>query len=385
MYEFKEQTRALVDLVRKIVEDHQEPLEKRKLRGENLFLADYEPGRDAARRVGLWGLSLPAEFGGADLSLVDRLAVIEENKKCLTPILFGGEVPPDLLHLRGEQKARYLDPIMSDDKRCAFAFVEPEGGSDPARNTSTCAKRDGDGWVINGSKIFVSGFENADLVFVLALTGEEKGAKNMSIFAVERGRPGLIEDGPVPMLGGANSIDRGNHFTTYRLVFEDCRVNDLARIGAEGAGFKGAQSVLNWTRFGNAAAALGIAQRCYDMMVEHAKQRVLFGSPLSDKQAIQAIIVDSWIEIQQSRLMMYTCAAKDDRGEDTRVEAAVAKLTCTEMVGRIIDRAIQIHGGAGCTYESPLAHWYDKQRMARIYEGATEVLKYRALARRLLA
>lgn len=102
-------------------------------------------------------------------------------------------------------------------------------------------------------------------------------------------------------------------------------------------------------------------------------------------QAIQSAIVDSWIEIQQHRLMMYKYAEKGDRGDDTRVEAAVTKFTCTEMVWRIIDRAIQIHGGAGCTYESPLAHWYDKQRMARIYEGATEVLKYRALARRLLA
>ncbi|WP_076867207.1 acyl-CoA dehydrogenase family protein [Bradyrhizobium mercantei] len=385
MYEFKEQTRALVELVRKIMKEYQEPLEKRKLRGENLFLADYEPGRDAARRAGLWGLSLPVEFGGANLSLVDRLAVIEENRKCLTPILFGGEVLPDLLHLRDEQRARYLDPILSDANRCAFAFVEPEGGSDPARKTFTWAKRDGDEWIINGSKSFVSGFENADFVFVLARTGEEQGAQSMSMFAVQRGSPGLIEDGPVLMLGGAKSIDRGNHITTYRLTFENCRVDDLARIGAEGAGFKEAQDALSWTRFRSAAAAIGIAERCYEMMVEYAKQRNLFGGPLSDKQAIQSDIVDSWIEIQQNRLMMYRYAEKGDRGDDTRVEAAVTKLTCTEMSGRIIDRAIRIHGGAGCTYESPLAHWYDKQRMARIYEGATEVLKYRVLARRLFA
>ncbi|WGS26013.1 acyl-CoA dehydrogenase [Bradyrhizobium sp. ISRA464] len=385
MYAFKEQTRALVELVRKIVKDHQEPLEKRKLRGEDLFLADYEPGRDAARRAGLWGLSLPPEFGGANLSLIDRLAIIEENRKCLTPILFGGEVPPDLLHLRDEQRARYLDPVLSDTKRCAFAFVEPEGGSDPARKTSTCAKRSGSGWVIDGSKSFVSGLEDADLVFVLAITSAEEKLGSLSMFAVERGNPGLIEEGPVPMLGGANSIDRGAYITTYRLIFRDCRVDDLARIGTEGAGFKEAQNALSWTRFGNAAAATGIAMRCYEMMVEQAKQRMLFGGALSEMQAIQSAIVDSWIEIQQHRLMMYKYAEKGDRGDDTRVEAAVTKFTCTEMVWRIIDRAIQIHGGAGCTYESPLAHWYDKQRMARIYEGATEVLKYRALARRLLA
>ncbi|WFU31336.1 acyl-CoA dehydrogenase family protein [Bradyrhizobium brasilense] len=385
MYEFKGQTQALVELVHKIVKDHQEPLEQRKLRGEDLFLTDYEPGRDAARRAGLWGLSLPAEFGGANLSLVDRLAVMEENRKCLTPILFGGEVPRDLLHLRDEQRARYLDPILSDAKRCTFAFVEPEGGSDPSRKTATYAKRKDNGWVIDGSKSFVSGWEDADLVFVLAKTSVEESSGNLSMFAVEKGNPGLIADGPVRMLGGLNSIDRGTYTTTYRLIFRNCRVDDLARIGAEGAGFKGAQDALSWTRFGNAAAATGIALRCFDMMVKQAKQRMLFGGPLGEKQAIQSIILDSWIEIQQHRLMMYKYAEKVDRGDDTRVEAAVTKLTCTEMVGRIIDRAIQIHGGAGCSYESPLAHWYDKQRMARVYEGATEVLKYRALARRLLA
>lgn len=385
MYEFKEEARMLVDLVRRIVNDHQMPLERRKLRGEDLFLADYKPGRDAARKAGLWGLSLPPECGGTDLSLVNRLAVIEENKKCLTPILFGGEVPHNLLHLQGKQKARYLDPVLSDAKRYAFAFVEPEGGSDPARNTSTRAKRDGDDWVIDGTKIFVSAYEDADVVLVLAFTGEEKGGKGLSTFAVERGNPGLVEDGPIRMLGGGNSVDRGSHSTTYRLVFENCKVDDLARIGAEGVGFKQTQDALNWTRFGTAAAALGIAQRCYEMMVEHAKQRLVFGSPLSEKQSMQSMIVDSWIEIQQNRLMMYNCAEKDDSGEDTRVEAAMTKLTCTEMVGRVIDRAVQMHGGAGCSYESPLAHWYDGQRMARIYEGATEVLKYRVLARQLLA
>ncbi|WP_028351579.1 acyl-CoA dehydrogenase family protein [Bradyrhizobium murdochi] len=375
MYEFKEETRALVNLVRRIVKDHQAALETRRLRGEKLTSADYQSGREAARQAGLWGLSLPRELGGADLCLVDRLAVIEENRKCLTPIRFGGDALPDLLHLQGEQKARYLDPFLSDATAICFALTEPGGGSDPARNTSTHAKRDGKDWVINGSKIWVSDFDEADRAFVFARITKENTAGNLSMFAVEKDNPGLIAR-PVPMLGG---------YTTHQLTFDDCRVDEVARIGAEGAGFKGAQDALNATRFGNAAATLGIAQRCYDMMVEYAKRRVLFGSPLSDKQAIQSMIIDSWIEIQQNRLMMYTCAERYDRGENTRVDASMTKLTCTEMVGRVIDRAIQIHGGAGCTYESPLAHWYDSQRMSRIWVGASEVLKYRVLARHLLA
>ncbi len=372
MYKFRERTQVLVEEVRRIVTEHQAPLESRKLSGEKLKWPDYAPGREAARKAGLWGLTLPAEFGGADLSMVDYLAVTEENRKCLTPIRFGGEAFPDLLALKGEQKARYLDPFLSPHPRAiCWALTEPSGGSDPARNISTHAKRDGDGWVINGSKIWITDFDNADRVFVFARTSKEKNAGSLSTFVVEKTNPGLISR-PLPMLSFGH--------VTHQLTFSDCKVDDLARIGAEGAGFKGAQDALNFQRLEICAGALGIAQRCYGMMVERAKQ-----SAASAEQSIQSMIVDSWIEIQQIRLMMYTCAEKHDRGEDARIEASMMKILGSEMVGRVIDRAIQIHGGAGCSYELPLAHWYDYQRMSRIYDGASEALKYRVLARHLLA
>lgn len=377
MYEFKEQTRALVDLVRRIVNEHQVPLEARKLRGAKLTWADYAPGREAARKAGLWGLSLPAEFGGANLSAVDYLAVTEENRKCLTPLRFGGETFSDLYRLKGEQKARYLDRFLAPDaKAICWALTEPSGGSDPARNISTHARRDGDGWVINGSKIWITYFDEADMVFVFARTGKERDAKSISMFAVEKDNPGLIAR-PLPMLSVGH--------VTHQLTFADCRVDDLARISGEGAGFKGAQEALNLQRLEIAAGALGIAQRCYDMMVERAKMPVVSGERLSENQSIQSMITDSWIDIQQNRLMMYTCAERQDRGEDTRLEASMMKMIGSELVGRVIDRAIQIYGGAGCSYELPLAHWYDYQRMSRIYDGASEVLKYRVLARQLLA
>lgn len=375
MYEFNEQTRALTDLVRRLVKDYQMPLEARTLRGETLTEQDYEPGRQAAKAAGLWGLTCPPEFGGASLSLVDKLAITEENFKCLAPLRFGGSALPTLYRLRGEQKARYLDPIIDGSKILCFAQTEPGGGADPARAVSTHARHDGKGWVINGSKIWISRFAEADLVFVIARTDKEKGASGISMFAVEKDNPGLIAR-EIPMLG---------RFKTHQLTFADCRVDDLALIGGEGSGFKGAQQALSAARFDVGARALGIAQRCYEMMVEYSKQRVVFEGPLSEKQAVQAMIVDSWIEIQQNRLLMYACAEKADRGLDTRVEAGMVKMTCTEMVDRVIDRAIQIHGAAGCTYESPLAHWYDHQRLARIYEGPTEVHKHRVLARHLLS
>jgi acyl-CoA dehydrogenase len=375
MYALKEDTRALTDLVRRLVQEHQMPLETRVLRGETLTRQDYEPGRQAARAVGLWGLTAPAELGGANLSLVDKLAITEENYRCLTPLRFGGSALTPLYGLQGEQRARYLDPLIEGRLSACFAQTEPGGGGDPAGAIRTHARETSTGWVINGSKIWISSFQDADVVFVVARTDANKGASGISMFAVRKDNPGMHAR-EVPMLGG---------FKTHQLTFSDCEVDVLAMIGGEGQGFKGAQQALSAARFDVAARALGIAQRAYEMMVEYAKQRVAFGGPLSEKQAVQSQIVDSWIEIQQNRLMLYHCAEKDDSGQDTRMEAGMLKMLCTEMVDRVVDRAIQIHGAAGCTYESPLAHWYDHQRMARIYEGPTDVHKYRVVARALLS
>ena len=375
MYIFNEQTRSLIDLVRRLVQEYQMPLETRLLRGETLTRKDYLPGTHAAREVGLWGLTAPTEFGGAGLSLVDKMAITEENFRCLAPLRFGGSAMSPLYRLQGEQKRRYLDPMVEGRLRICFAQTEPTGGGDPAGAIRTHARATERGWVINGSKIWISSFAEADVVFVIARTDKSKGAAGISMFAVETNNPGLHAR-EVPMLGG---------FKTHQLTFTDCEVDALSLIGGEGSGFKGAQQALSAARFDVAARALGISQRAYEMMVDYAKQRVVFGGPLSEKQAVQSMIVDSWIEIQQNRLMLYHCAEKDDRGEDTRMEAGMLKMLCTEMADRVIDRAIQIHGAAGCTYESPLAHWYDHQRMSRIYEGPTDVHKYRVIARHLLS
>lgn len=377
MYEHNEDTVAIIELTRKLVEKHQRPLEQRVLRGERLSDQDFQAGTDAAKEHGLWGLTAPTDLGGAGISVVDYLAIIEEVSKCLVPLRFGGSCPlPNLYALEGEQKARYLDPILEGSKRLCFAQSETNGASDPARGISTRAKRDGDDWVINGSKIWISNFDSADFVFVVARTDSDKskGAAGISMLAVEQDNPGMTAR-ETPMLG--------THMT-HQLTFEDCRVEKLALMGNEGSGFAGAQKSLSAARFEVGARAVGQAQRCYEMMVEFAKERELFGGPLSEKQAIQGMIVDSWIEIQQHRLMLYNCAEKVDRGDDTRLEAALVKMTCTEMADRVIDRAVQIHGANGCTYESPLAHLYDAARLARIYEGPTEVHKYRVLARQLL-
>lgn len=375
MYTLPEQTRAIVETVRRLVTDYQTPLEMSVLRGETLTREDKLPGIIAAREVGLWSLGCPPELGGPGLSFVDRMAITEENFRCLVPIWFGGEALPPTFALEGEQRRRYLDPFLRGEQTLCMAQTEPGGGADPARAVSTNARKTERGWVINGAKIWISGFDDADTVFVLARTDRAKGAGGISMFAVSKDNPGMSAR-LVPMLGS---------FRTHQLTFSDCEVDELSIIGMEGTGFKGAQKALSAARFDVAARALGVAQRAYEMMVEHAKERVVFGGPLSEKQAVQSMVVDSWIEIQQTRLMLYKCAEKEDLGADTRVEASLMKMLATEMVDRVLDRAIQVHGAAGCTYESPLAHWYDHQRMARIYEGPTEVHKYRVLARHLLS
>ncbi len=375
MYRFTEQTQSIVDLVGRLVDEYQMPLEQRVLRGEKLTRQDREPGVQAARKLGLWGLTAPAEHGGAALSMVDKCAITETNHRCLVPIRWGGSALPPLYALQGEQKQRYLDPIVDGRLHLCFAQTEPGGGGDPAGAINTHARRTDRGWVINGSKIWISSFADADLVFVLARTEQGNRAGGLSLFAVAKDNPGMIAR-EVPMLGT---------FKTHQLTFADCEVDDLALIGLEGSGFKSAQHTLSLARIDVGARALAISGRCIEMMIEHAKQRKVFGQALSDLQETQSKIVDSWVELQQNRLLVYATAERADRGEDTRVEAGMVKMTCTEMASRIIDRAIQLHGASGCTYEHPLAHWYDHQRMSRIYEGPTEVHKYRVLARRLMS
>ncbi|MCO5119706.1 MAG: acyl-CoA dehydrogenase [Burkholderiaceae bacterium] len=375
MYEFNEQTRALADVVQRLTDEFQMPLEARKLRGETIGRADLAPGVEAARKVGLWDLNRPQELGGPDLSVVDRMAITETAFRCLVPLRPGGSALPPLYSLEGEQKARYLDPIVAGEIGYCFAQTEPHGGADPAGAIRTMATKVDGGWKINGTKVFISSFDNARICFVLASLDREKKAGGIAMFAVERDNPGLIPR-RIPMLGD---------FVTHELIFDECFVDELAMISPAGKGFKGAQQTLSAARLNVGARAIGIAQRAYEMMVENAQRREVFGKRLADLQETQSKVVDSWVEIQQNRLMLYAAAEKADRGHDIRIECGMVKMLATEMCARVLDRAIQVFGAAGCALDNPLAHWYDHQRMARIYEGPTEVHKYRVLARQLLA
>lgn len=375
-FQLSDETLALKSLVRRLVDRYQMPLETKLLRSERPTSEEQSAGRRAAQKAGLWGLNLPADHGGMELSTIDNVVVTEENYRCLVPLHFGGRVPEFLLGLRESQKERYLDPVLKGKRRFAFAQTEPDAGSDPGGQMRTHATRVGDNWVINGTKTFISHVDGADFFVVVAVTDLEKRQHGgVTLFLVDRDTPGVSVSRRISMLAGV---------TTHELVFDGVEVDAEHVIGEPGSGFGTAQGLLSRARLNIGARAVGIAARCVEMMVEHAKHRVAFGEPLARKQAIQAMIVDSWVDVHQTRLVIQHAAWKNDCGEDIRIEAGMVKFLGSEMVGRVVDRAIQIHGAMGASMELPLAHWYDRVRMMRIYEGATEVQRYQVVARELL-
>jgi acyl-CoA dehydrogenase len=368
-------------LVRQLVERHAMPLEAKFLRGETITDEERAAMTAAAKEQGLWGLDLAEEYGGAALSTIDNVVVTEENSRCLITIPFGGRAG-FLLNCDDEQKEKYLMPALRGEKRSFFAQTEPSGGSDPGNRMETTAVRDGDNWVINGSKIFITGAGEADFGVVIAITDKEKRQHGgVTAFLVDKDTPGFNIIRQIPVMRAAHN---DSFVGPWELQFEDCVVPNSQVLGEVGMGFRLAQHGLTGARMNIGAQATGIAARCYDMMLNYSKERVLFGEPIAAKQAIQGMIVDSYIDIHATRLVVYDAAAKNDRGEDVRVEAGLVKLLGSEMVARVVDRAIQVHGGYGVTTELPFAHWYNRIRAMRVYEGPTEVQKYQIIARALL-
>lgn len=381
-FELPEHTKAIKSLVRQLVERYCLPVEAEYLRGATITDAQRKEAAEQAKAVGLWGLNLPQELGGAELSTVDNVVVSEENLRTLMPIQFGGDVFL-FAACEGEQRDRYLLPLLRDEIRFAFAQTEPSGGSDPGNQMRTKATRDGDDWVLNGSKVFISNAAHADVTVVFAVTDESRRQHGgITAFIVDKNTPGMNIVRQIPIMAAAG--ERDPRFNTWEVFFDDCRLPSSQVLGNIGEGFLLAQRLLSRQRMNIGGECVGIASRSYELMVSYAKQRVLFGEPLAHKQGIQSMIVDSWIDIHTTRLALHFAAWKNDLGEDTRVDASTLKLIGTDMATRVVDRAIQVHGGYGVTTELPLAHWYTRLRPMRIYEGPSEVHKYQVLARALL-
>ncbi|HWD67845.1 MAG TPA: acyl-CoA dehydrogenase family protein [Caulobacteraceae bacterium] len=382
-FELSEEHRMLKDLVARFVKDELMPLEAgvltREAEGKGLGLGGAEHQRlDAiSKKLGLWGLDAPEDVGGADLPHLAMVGVEEEMGRTVTPYT----LPPDSPNLRmlmatvnERQREAYLAPYVRGETVSAIGISEPGAGADPSAMT-TRAVRDGDDWVIKGRKIWTSRAADADFTILMAVTDSEKGARGgISAFLIDKGTPGFNVLRRIPMIGGA---------TTYEVALEDCRVEDWKLLGKEGSGFAPMQIRLGTRRVQMASWSVGMAQRALDMICEFAPQRVTFGQPLSDRQAIQWWVADAAAKIHAARLMTYDCAWKLDQGRDARVEISMIKAFATEMAWEVVDHAMQTFGAMGMTKELPLQLMAAKLRTMRIYDGPTEVHKW-VVARNLL-
>ncbi len=382
-FELGEEHRMLKELVARFVADALMPLEpkvlERESRGEGAGLTESErkPIDAKARELGLWGLDAPSEFGGSDLPVEAMVGVHEELGKTVTPYTF----PPDSPNLRmlmvaanEEQRQTYLGPYARGETISAIGISEPGAGADPAAMI-TRAVRDGDEWVINGRKIWISRAQDADFTILMAVTDKAKGARGgMSAFLVDRGTRGFNVLRRIAMIGG---------HVTYEIALEDCRVPAGKLLGTEGQGFAPMQIRLSTRRVQMACWCIGIAQRAVDMICEHARQRVTFGAPLADRQTIQWWVADAATQIHACRLMVYDAACKIDRGRDARSEVSMIKVFATELAWDIIDKAMQTFGAMGMAKEIPLQLMASKVRLMRIYDGPSEVHRW-VIARNLL-
>jgi alkylation response protein AidB-like acyl-CoA dehydrogenase len=317
---------------------------------------------------------MPEEVGGGGVGYLGQALLHEEaSRHGLLLAQFEGIFPvvtgptPIYLDCTDPQREKYLFPLMTADRITCFALTEPGAGSDATR-IQTKAEKTESGWVINGRKHFITGGDQADFALVFAVTDAEKRAKGgITAFFVDADTPGY----------SVTRIQRtmSPYQNPVEITLENVEVPDSNVLGQVGLGFYSAVKGINGARLQIAGNALGIAQNLYDRSLDYANQRVAFGQPIGKNQFVQGMLVDSYTELEMARLLVYRCATEIDEGADGRQQAALAKLVATEMVGRVADRAIQVHGGNGFMTELGLEPCYRDVRAMRLYEGTSEILR----------
>ena len=372
----------IIGLVRRFVREEILPLElKLDPDADALDAADRDRLISKTKEMGLYGLDIPPEYGGPDIDLVTRTLIAVEMSQHRAGLyapcygVFGGAGLAQLFEATEEQKDKYLYPTLRGEKRGFFGLSEPSGGSDPARAIQTKAVRDGDNWIINGSKLWISGADRADFGLVFARTDSSKGRNGITCFIVDTDTPGFHVRRIVHTL-------RSAHYAT-ELQFENMVVPERNILGELNKGFAIANDRLTRQRIPYAAGCIGVAIKAQEMALEYVPQRETFGAPLSSRQAIQWMLVDNDIDIKQSLWIVLEAAEKAQRGDPFRKEAAMAKLVATEAGGRVVDRCMQMFGGLGVAKDLPLERWFREMRIRRIGEGPSEVQRH-VIARELL-
>ena len=379
-WELPEELRMLRDTIRRFMVEVVKPVEDKL--PHDAYTLEPEPLKALqrqARDIGLWCLETPSEHGGPGLSLLGQCVAAEEAAKCRMGAYIAGcgafgFDPPNVIWKGTEHQQRFARADVAAGTKAFVAISEPSGGSDPARSIQTRAERKSDRYVINGTKIWISGAGMAKWGIVFARVGDSKSREGITSFVVEKSRPG-ISLSKIPVI---------RSYAPYEVHFNDYEVPAEDLLGEEGKGFKFAEEWLIHARPPYAAATIGIAQAALDLAIEWATQRKTFGSLLSEKQAIQWMIADSEVELRAARLLVYQAAWNADMGRDIKIDASVCKVYGTEVAGRVVDRCIQIFGGMGVAQELPLERWYRELRIKRIGEGPSEVHRM-VIARDLLS
>ncbi|HMF57536.1 MAG TPA: acyl-CoA dehydrogenase [Pyrinomonadaceae bacterium] len=331
--------------------------------------------------LGLMGVIFPEEYGGAGMGYVEYATIIEElsrvdgsvgisvaahNSLCSNHIYtFGTE----------EQKRKYLVPLAQGEHLGAWGLTEPSAGSDASGTRTTAVRQDG-GWVVNGSKNFITHAIHADTCVAVASTDRSRGSKGITAFIFEKGMKGFAPSKKENKLGLRAS-------ETASVVFEDCFVSDENRLGSEGEGFIQAMQILDGGRISIAALAIGIAQGAYESALRYSKEREQFGRPISEFQAIQFKLADMATQIEAARLLMYRAAFLKDQGKRVTKESSMAKLYASEISVKVCEEAIQIHGGYGYTKDYPPEKYWRDSKLCTIGEGTSEIQRI-VIARELL-
>jgi len=368
-FELSEEQRMMQDNAREFANKELKPVAQ-KLDEESLWPAEI---LKKMGELGFLGMTLPEEFDGAEMDPVCYALTIEEisrvDASCGVIMSIHDSLVCELIFKFGtqEQKKRFLPRLARGELIGCFSLTEPGAGSDAGAIATTAAKH-GDDYVLNGTKIFVSGGAYADVVVLFASTDRSKRSKGLSAFIIEKGTPGL-EVGTIERKMGLNASG------TAELVLTDCRVSKDLRLGEEGDGFKIALSGFDAGRIGIAAQAVGIARAALEESINYAKQRVQFGSPIASFQAVQWMIADMATQIDAARLLTWRAAHLKSQGKKFTKEAAMAKLFASDACVNATRLAVQVHGGYGYIKEYAVERFYREAKITEIYEGTSEVMR----------
>ena len=367
-FSLSEEQHLLVSSIRGFIESELRPLEEDIEKTGQLADDVASEIRAKSQELGLYAVNIPTKYGGGGLSVLDWM-IAEEQFGRTSDILVRrafGNVYEILLEGTDAQIETYLIPAVRGDRTFSVAFTEPEAGSDAAA-IKTRAVRKNDGWVLNGSKHFISDGLYSDFFIVTAVTNPDAGARGISTFILDKGLAGFTVGRDQPMMGlkGTSHVE---------MHFENVKLNEGCLLGKEGQGLKLALATLGRVRLAQVSArAVGRSSMILDSCLRYSKDRRQFGSPIGEFQMIQHMLADSAMEINACRLALWQTASRIDAGEEARGAISMLKVQASEMLGRVVDRAVQIYGGAGYCCDLPIERYYRDARIARIYDGTSEI------------